>query len=134
MLKCFSNALKKHWNNTRTIYLNNHNFAELGHVFAYWVNWFSYVLHDLKHEEAILWRYALKELRSNLTTVLCYKCISRNLAKIYKTTIFMNVFWCMWSKSEWSTPSVVFFNPLMLVFTKGHTYLNKPGSLSWRFV
>ena len=27
---------------------------------------------------------------------------------------------------------MVFFNPLMLVVTKGHTYLNKPASLSWK--
>ena len=34
-------------------------------------------------------------------------------------------------KSQWSSHSVVFFNLLMLVVTKGHTYIKKSGSLSY---
>ena len=58
---------------------------------------------------------------------------SRNAAKSYRIAILTNFFWCMRSKHQWSTHPLLFFNPLMLVVTKGHTHLNKPASLSWRF-
>ena len=71
---------------------------------------------------------------ATMVKMCCYKCFTRNLVKIYRTAILTNFFWCMQSKSQWSTHPVVFFNPLMLVVTKDtHIYLNKPGSLSWRF-
>ena len=54
---------------------------------------------------------------------LCYRCFSRNLAKMYRTAILTNFFQCMQNKCQWNTYAVVFFNPLMLVVTTGHTYL-----------
>ena len=83
-------------------------------------------------KEAILWRGTLKELRSKLATMCCYRYFSRNLAKIYRTAILTNFFLCMQSKSQWSTRQVLFLNSLMLVVTKRHTYLNKPESFSRR--
>ena len=58
---------------------------------------------------------------------------SRKSPKIYRTAISKNFFRCMQSKSQRSTHTVVFFGPLMLVITKGRTYLNKPTSLSLRY-
>ena len=45
LLKCHSNAFKKHWNNTGAICWNV-NFADLEHVFTHKVNLASYVLHN----------------------------------------------------------------------------------------
>ena len=73
---------------------------------------------------------AKKQACNYVEDVLCYRCFSRNSVKIYKTAILMNFFQFMQSKSQWSTHLVVFYNPLMLAVTKGHKYLNKPGSLS----
>ena len=39
----------------------------------------------------------------------------------------------MRNNTQWSFHPVVFFNLLMLVVTKRHTYLNKPGSLNVEF-
>ena len=57
----------------------------------------------------------------------------RNLAKIYRTAILMNFSWCLRTKSQMSAYVMAFLNPLMLVVTDGHKYLNKPRRLSWRF-
>ena len=50
----------------------------------------------------------------------CYRYFSKNLTKIYRTAALN--FRCMQSKSQWSTHLMVFFNHLMLVVTKEHTY------------
>ena len=53
---------------------------------------------------------------------LCYRCFSRNLAKIYIPAILKNFFFWMYAKQkpvEYSPCDV--FNPLMLVVAKGHT-------------
>ena len=57
----------------------------------------------------------------------------RNLAKIYRTAILMNFSWCLRTKSQMSVYVMAFLNPLMLVVTDGHKYLNKSRRLSWRF-
>ena len=55
--------------------------------------------------------------------VLFYKCFSKNMAKTDRTAILMN-FFCMQSKSQWST-HLVFFKPLILVVKKEiHTKIN----------
>ena len=82
--------------------------------------------------EVVLWR------SKEVSLQLFWKCgvlqsFSRSLAKIYRTAILTNFFLCMWSKSQWSTQLMVFFNPLMLMVTKGHTHLNKPAIFRWRF-
>ena len=147
--KCYFNAFKKHWNNTGEICLNiilktwdmflHTGLTDFRMFFmTRSITYFSsnvFVIFRLIFFLIIFWRW--KELRSKLATMLkmhCYRCFSRNLVKIYRTAILTNFFLCMRSKSQWSTYQVVFFNPLMLVVTKQHTYLNKPGSFSWRFV
>ena len=84
---------------------------------------------------------AKKEACDYAENALYYRCFSRNLAKIYRTANLPNFFRCMQGKSQWGTYPVVFLDPLMLVVTKGHTYLNKlealvEGSLKyvWPFV
>ena len=58
--------------------------------------------------------------------MLCYRCFSSNLPKIYKTAILKNFFWCIRCKNQWSSQIVVSFNPLMLWQQQEHTYLNRP--------
>ena len=41
----------------------------------------------------------------------------------YRMAILRNIFQCMPRKNLWITHPMVFFNPLMFVVTKGHTYL-----------
>ena len=84
-------------------------------------------------KEAILGEPLEKQACHYAENALCYRYFSRNLVKIYRTAILMNIFWYMQSKKQGSTHPVVFFNPLMLVAIKWHKYLNKPASLSWRF-
>ena len=54
--------------------------------------------------------------------VLCYRCFSRNLAKIYRKAISTNFSRCMQSKNQPSTHPVMFINPVILVVTKGYTH------------
>ena len=72
---------------------------------------------------------AKKQACNYAENALYYRCFSRNLARIYRTAILSNLFWCMQSKSQWSTHLVAFFNPLIMVVTKKHT-----GSLSSMFL
>ena len=60
--------------------------------------------------------------------MLCHRHFSRNLVKIYRKAMLTNFFWCMRSKSQQSTHPVMFSNPLMLVVTKGNTYLKSQSS------
>ena len=59
-----------------------------------------------------------------LKNALCYSCFSRNLAKIYRTSILTNFSRCN-TKQKPVEHLVVFLNLLMLVVIKGHTYLKK---------
>ena len=138
--------LKKHWSNIGTIFLNVIllSWDLFLHIFFVSkstmtkISLLVFFLVRKQSSEGALWRnYFRWPLRgcSSLATMLkicCCRCFSWNLVKIYRVAILMNFFQCMRSKSQWSTHPVVFFNPLMLVATKGHTYLNKPESLSWR--
>ena len=95
----------------------------------------SRLVYFLIRRESLLKVYfegAKKEGCNYDENALCYICFSRKLIKIYRKAILMNFFWCLWSKSQWSIYLMVFFNPSMLVVTKGHKYLNKTGSLSLR--
>ena len=148
--------MKQYWNK-----LFEHNFADLVYDFAYFFVakslffWFNCLCNFhvgiLSNKEAILWRCTSKELflvnsskniskkrvikLATMLKMCCYKCFTKNMVKIYRTAILTNFFWCMRSKSQWSTHPVVFFNPLMLVVTKDiHIYLNKPASLKWSIV
>ena len=59
---------------------------------------------------------------SYVENALCYRCFSRNLAKIYISAILKNFFFWMYAKQktvEYSLRGV--FNPLMLVVAKEHT-------------
>ena len=68
---------------------------------------------------------AKKQAYNYAENALCYRCISRNLAKIYKTATLTYFFWCMQSKSWQSTHLVMFFNPLMLVRVNEMTHMLK---------
>ena len=82
-----------------------YNFVDLGHYLVQRVKRVSYVLPDLlnclhnfqidilSNKEAILQTCSLKELKSEFATMLrmcCYRCVSRSLAKIYRTDILSN--------------------------------------------
>ena len=87
----------------------------------------------LSNKEGILWRRsyfeeAQKEACNYAKNVLCHRHFSRNLVKIYRKAMLTNFFWCMRSKIQQSTHTVMFSNPLMLVVTKGHTYLESHSS------
>ena len=87
----------------------------------------------LSNKEGILWRRsyfeeAQKEACNYAKNVLCHRHFSRNLVKIYRKAILTNFFWRMRSKSQQSTHPVMFSNPLMLVVTKGNTYLKSQSS------
>ena len=140
---CYLNAFKaleQHFDN-----LFECKFGVLGHFFAHWINWNSYVLHDLaqlsfpgwhsfqkgsnplkvysERAKKHTWYYAENEP--------CYRCFSRNW---FSRNRYFNRLFLMYAKQnlmEYS--SVVSFNPLMLVVTKERTDLDKPGSLRWRF-
>ena len=102
---CYSNAfLKKH----RDILFEG-NFEDLGHVFAHWFSWGYFVTRSTTFLSSIVF------------------VISRLYADVGW------FFWCMQNKDQWSTDPVVFFNHLMLVLIKEHTYLNKPAILSRSF-
>ena len=115
--KCYCNNFKNHQNTGTiclTIVLQTWGmFSQSGltklHMFFYVQSTFfqldclcNFQAGILSNKEAILFRGTLKELRSKISTMLkihCVKCFSRNLAKIYKTTILTNFFRCMRSKS-----------------------------------
>ena len=141
--KCCFNDFKKHWNNTGTICLNIIlqtwdmflfiGFTEV-HIFLMTRStiFFSSTIFQIlrllfflirnQSSEGVRWRS--KEASLHSENALCYRCFSRNLAKIYRAAVLTNFFRCMQNKSQWSTYPLMFFNPLMLVVAKGHTYLN----------
>ena len=58
--------------------------------------------------------------------VLCYICFSMILAKRCKAEVLELCLMSGKQKSfEWSAHLIMFFNPLMLVVTKWHTYLKQ---------
>ena len=108
------------------------NFADLGHVLVHWFDRAVFLISRLVlflirrgNPLKMYFELAEKQAFSYAENALCYRCFSRNLAKIYRTAILTNFFRYMRTKSQWSTHPVVFFNLLMLVVTKGHR-----GSLS----
>ena len=123
---CYSNAFKKHRNNTGTVCLKiilwtSDMFFHTGltelKICSSWLKSTASIIFRLVFflimRQSWLWRCDLKKLRYKLTATLkvwCYRCFSKNLAKFYRATISMNLFRCVQSKSQWSTHSVVFFN------------------------
>ena len=70
------------------------------------------------------------QLRSKLATMLKIGCVTNVFLGTWpKFTehLFSQTFFDVF---EAKPHPVVFFNHLILVVAKGHTYLNKPGSLS----
>ena len=74
-----------------------------------------------KHQRKSMFSLELQAC-SYVENALCYRCFSRNLAKIYISAILKNFFFWMYAKQktvEYSLRGV--FNPLMLVVAKEHT-------------
>ena len=74
----------------------------------------------------------MKELRNKLATMLKIHCVTDVfLGTCPKfTESYFNELFSRYAKQKPVKYSLsgVLFNPIMLVVTKGHTYLNKPGS------
>ena len=68
---------------------------------------------------------AKKQACKYAVNALCYRCFSRNVAKIGLNNYFNELFRCVESKSRWSIHPVVLFNPSMLVVPNGHIYLKQ---------
>ena len=144
-------SFQEHWDNCF-----EHSFVLLGHAFPQWVKWGSatmlFMTRSMKFfssavfvtsrmlfflirrqpSKDILWRSWEASLQ------LCWNCsvlqiFWGNLVKSYATATLTKFFWCMQSKSSEVPNPVVVSNPLMLLVTKGHRYLNKPGCLGWSF-
>ena len=119
--KDYSNAFKKHWNNTGTIRLNvslrlGTCFCPLGLLTFICSSWLEVrcfssnvfvrkKLHILSNKEAILWRCTLKAFKAlqvcnYAENALYYKCFSRTMHKIYRTAILTNFFRCMRNKAS----------------------------------
>ena len=102
----YSNAYKKHWNNSGKIGFLNvilltwdiilFTGSTEFHMYTICTYLHNFQVDILSNKVAILRRCTLKELRSKLATMLrmcCYR---------------WNFLWCMWSETQWSTHPVVF--------------------------
>ena len=120
--KDYSNAFKKHWNNTGTIGLNVslrtwNMFLPIGltdlHMFFMTRSTICFSsnvfvrkkLHILSNKAAILWRCTLKAFKAlqvcnYAENALYYKCFSRTMPKIYITAVLTNFFRCMRNKAS----------------------------------
>ena len=102
----YSNAYKKHWNNSGLICFLNVIlwtwdiilYTKVTEFHMFFLNQLNcnhnFQVDILSNKEAIPRRHTLKELRSKLAFMLkmcCYRCFSRSLAKIYRTAILSNL-------------------------------------------
>ena len=119
-MKCYSNAFKKHQNNTGTICLNiilrtcdmflHNGLPELHIVFmTRTATFFRSTVFTISrwsskgNPRKVYFEDAKKQAFNYGENVLCCRCFSWNLAKVCRMTILTKLFWCIQSKSQYST-------------------------------